>query len=52
MHLLDNLEEHAKQLAKDSVAVLDLEAHVEGFDEGQILQQVEVALKRWILRIF
>lgn len=43
--LLDNFEEHAEQLTEDLVAVLDLKAHVERLDVGQVLQQVKVALE-------
>ena len=43
--LLDDFESQREEAADDLVAVLQLQTHVEGFDVGQVLQQVEVAFE-------
>ena len=48
---LDNLEHELEERAEDLAALLEVEAHVEGLDVGQVLQQVEVALEGRVLRV-
>ena len=49
MLIVDNLEHETEQRETNLVKVLEVKAHVEGFDVGQILQEVEVAFKCGIL---
>ena len=50
--VVDNLEHQAEESNRDLSAVLQVKDHVEGLDISKILQQVEVPLESWILRIF
>jgi hypothetical protein len=47
--VVDNLEHEGEEGDKDLGAVLQVEAHVEGLDVGQVLQQVEVSLESGVL---
>ncbi len=46
MFVIDDFEHEGEEGAKDFVAVLEVEAHVERLDVGKILQQVEVSEKQ------
>ena len=52
LYSLDNLEHELEERAEDLAALLEVEAHVEGLDVGEVLQQVEVALECRVLGVF
>jgi hypothetical protein len=47
--VVHNLKHEGEEGDEDLGAVLQVEAHVEGLDIGQVLQQVEVSLERGVL---
>lgn len=51
IYSLDNLEHEWEEGAEYLLAVLQLKAHVEGLDVGEVLQEIEVALEGGVLRV-
>ena len=52
MFVVDNLEHQREECAEYFVEILEVKAHVERLDVGQVLQQIKVPLESGVFGIF